>query len=185
MMPRIARWSSIACFVLVIGCGSPPRRHVSPSHPAGAYAEPATDQDGQPRRLSDYRGKWVVLYFYPKDDTPGCIRQATEFSAMAERFAAINAVVVGISEDSAISHRHFADKHGVGIVLLADPDHRLAQSFGAWREVVHDGRTAGRTIRTTVLLDPAGRPVWRQSPVIPEGHAQEVHTRLRAVQSKS
>ncbi len=136
------------------------------------------DQDGQPRRLADYRGRWVVLYFYPKDDTPGCTTEACEFTAALSEFADLDAVVLGCSPDPPESHRAFADKHGLAITLLSDPGHEVMQRYGAWGEKTLYGKKRLGVIRTTVLIDPEGHVAHRWSHVRAAGHAAAVRERL-------
>ena len=138
------------------------------------------DQQERMRSLDDQRGRWVVLYFYPKDDTPGCTCQATEFTSLLMRFEDLNAVVWGVSEDSPASHRRFADKHDLQITLLSDPDHEVMRAYDAWMD--YPGRQGGRAIRTTFLIGPEGtiRRHWPE--VIPTGHAERVRDALADLQ---
>jgi len=136
------------------------------------------DADMEMASLDDYRGGWLVLYFYPKDDTPGCTLEAVEFSALEDAFAALGARVVGVSPDDCISHADFRDKHGLSVRLLADMDGEVAEAYGVWRER-DDGR---RTIaRSTFLIDPEGRIAEKWEGVIAKGHAQTVLDRLREI----
>ena len=93
-----------------------------------------SDKDGNSVSLTDFAGKKVVLYFYPKDNTPGCTRQACAFAGAYEEFKKINAVVIGVSKDSAASHRKFAEKHGLPFILLSDPELNAIQAYGVWQE---------------------------------------------------
>ncbi|MCX7800826.1 MAG: thioredoxin-dependent thiol peroxidase [Fimbriimonadales bacterium] len=130
------------------------------------------DQHGAARKRSDFRGKPTVFYFYPKDDTPGCTKEACGFRDQLPRFA--GAHVVGISPDSAESHGKFAKKHGLDFPLLADTEHLLAEACGVWVEKSMYGKKYMGIERTTFLVDSEGvvRKVWRI--VKPEGHAEEV-----------
>lgn len=130
-------------------------------------------------RLQDYRGRWVVLYFYPKDNTPGCTVEAQEFSALKERFEALNAVVVGLSPDSVKAHRNFAGKHDLRVELVSDPDHQALKEFGAWRLKKNYGREYMGVARSTFLIDPAGviRRAWPE--VKAGGHAAQVLAALQ------
>ncbi len=129
--------------------------------------------------LGDYRGRWVVLYFYPKDDTPGCTTEAVEFSALEDSFARLGAVVLGVSPDDCISHADFRDKHGLSVRLLSDTEAEVARAYGVWQQK-KDGREG--VVRSTFLIDPSGciAEVWRG--VSAKGHAQVVLERLRELQ---
>ena len=115
----------------------------------GATAPPFTlpDQDGKQVKLSDLTGKWVVLYFYPKDDTPGCTTEACEFTDGIKAFEKLDAVVLGCSPDTPESHRKFIAKHGLEVALLSDADHAVMKTYGAWGEKSMYGRTAMGVIR--------------------------------------
>lgn len=128
--------------------------------------------------LSSFRGKKVVLYFYPKDDTPGCTKEACSFRDDYSQFLSQGAVVIGVSPDADTSHQAFRAKYTLPFYLLSDPDHRVADAYGAWGEKVRSGRTYEGILRTTFVIDEAGvvRKVFAN--VRPEGHAQEV---LRAL----
>lgn len=129
--------------------------------------------------LSGFKGKPVVVYFYPKDDTPGCTIEAKGFQALADEFEAAGAVVLGVSPDSVASHCKFAEKHGLGFVLLADESHDVAQRYGVWVEKNRYGRTYWGVQRATFLVGRDGRiaRVWPN--VKPDGHAQEVLDEVR------
>lgn len=128
--------------------------------------------------LADYRGQWVVLYFYPQDDTPGCTCQATEFTELLQSFGQRNAVILGVSPDEPSTHRFFKKKYNLDLTLLSDPDAAVMRQYGAWVEMSIRGNTVGRVVRSTVLIDPAGDVAWHWPEVIPEGHAQRVYDRL-------
>ena len=129
--------------------------------------------------LEDYKGRWVVLYFYPRDNTPGCTLEAVEFTGLLPEFEKLGAVVVGVSPDSEESHRRFREKHGLGIALISDPEHTLAERFGVWKLKKNYGREYYGIERSTFILVPAGRVAaeWRKVKV--RGHAEEVLARLR------
>lgn len=131
--------------------------------------------------LSDFQGKTVVLYFYPKDDTPGCTNQAKDFSALSDQFAASGAVVIGVSKDSLASHKKFRTKHELTIALGSDPEGTTIEAYGAWVEKSMYGRVYMGIERSTVLIDGAGvvRKVWRKVKV--PGHAQAVLTEIKAL----
>jgi peroxiredoxin Q/BCP len=123
-----------------------------------------TDEGGTVR-LSELRGKPVVLYFYPKDDTPGCTKQACAFRDVYSEFQERGAVVLGVSPDSAASHRRFKEKYGLPFPLLADPDHDVADRYGAWRE---------KLVRSTFVIDPDGTVARAMYGVNPERNPGEV-----------
>jgi peroxiredoxin Q/BCP len=129
----------------------------------------STDQ-GEPLTLSGLRGRRVVLYFYPKDDTPGCTVQACDFRDALPRFDDVDAVVLGVSPDSVASHRKFREKFGLNFPLLADEDHGVAEAYGVWKEKKNYGRTYMGIERSTFLIDERGvvAQVWRK--VTPKGH---------------
>ncbi len=114
------------------------------------------DQNGQPHSLSDYRGQRVVLYFYPKDNTSGCTKQACGFSELHPHFQEKNAVIIGISKDSVASHRKFADKYGLTFTLLSDPELQAIKAYDVWQEKKMAGRISLGIVRTTYLIDERG-----------------------------
>jgi thioredoxin-dependent peroxiredoxin len=130
-----------------------------------------TDEDKQVS-LKDYRGKKVVLYFYPKDDTPGCTTEALEFKDVAEEFAKEGAVILGISKDSVGSHKKFKEKYELPFTLLSDPETKALTEYGVWKEKSLYGRTFMGVERTTFLIDEKGiiRKIYQK--VKPKGHAQ-------------
>jgi len=130
--------------------------------------------DGQEVTLSSFHGKKVVLYFYPKDDTPGCTKEACSFRDDYSLFTMKGAVVLGVSPDGAASHARFRAKFGLPFYLLSDPDHRLAELYGAWGEKTMYGKTYEGILRTTFVIDEEGKIVRVFAQVQPEGHAQEV-----------
>jgi peroxiredoxin Q/BCP len=130
--------------------------------------------DGGQVRLSDFRGKPVVLYFYPKDDTPGCTREACAFRDRTSELQAKGAVVLGISPDDVASHGKFRDKYSLNFPLLADIGHAVAERYGAWREKNMYGKTSMGIQRSTFLIGGDGRvrKVWKKVNV--DGHDQQV-----------
>ena len=136
------------------------------------------DAEGNKVRLADFKGQWVVLYFYPRDDTPGCTTEACEFTEALSEFEGLGAVVLGCSPDTPASHQKFAAKHELGITLLSDPEHAALEAYGAWGEKTLYGKKSLGVIRTTVLIDPAGkiRHVWPK--VKAAGHAEAVRSKL-------
>lgn len=136
------------------------------------------DQAGKTHALSDYAGKSVILYFYPKDDTPGCTTETCEFRDFLPKFTKGDAVVLGASILDEASKAKFAAKHAVTFPLLADADHKVAEKYGVWQEKSNYGKTYMGIVRTTYLIGPDGRVVRRWDKVKVEGHAEEV---LKAV----
>ena len=114
------------------------------------------DQDGNLVSLSDYRGQKVVLYFYPRDNTPGCIRQACGYAAAQPDFSAAGAVVLGISKDSAASHQKFAAKYSLPFKLLSDPEHKVLEAYGVWQEKKLYGKVSMGVVRSSYLIDEEG-----------------------------
>ena len=114
------------------------------------------DKNGAPVSLADFRGRKVVLYFYPRDNTPGCTRQACAFAQSYGEFSKKNTVVIGISKDSAASHLKFAEKYQLPFVLLSDPEHTVIGAYGAWQEKKLYGKVSMSTVRCTYLLDEEG-----------------------------
>lgn len=140
----------------------------------------ALDQDRQRIRLSDFRRRNnVVLYFYPKDDTPGCTVEASQFSALADEFAAANTVVLGISRDSWESHQAFIAKHGLRITLLSDPSGVVCERFGVWQEKEKNGERRMGIVRSTFLIDRDGTLVDVEYGVSPDGHAAQMLEKAR------
>lgn len=136
------------------------------------------DQDGRPVALCDLVGRWVVLYFYPRDDTPGCTIEACDFTAGLAAFERLDAVVLGCSPDSPESHRSFIAKHKLKLTLLSDPEYKVLQAYGAWGEKTLYGKTSEGVIRSTAIVDPAGRIAYHFPKVTAQGHADEVRAKL-------
>lgn len=134
--------------------------------------------------LSQFRGQWVVLYFYPADDTPGCTCQATEFTQLLSQFHNLNATVIGISPDTTLRHREFRQKYSIKITLLNDADHRVAETYGAWTQMGWKDKRIGRMIRSTVLIDPDGQIAYHWPEVIPQGHADRVRRKLMQIKDQ-
>ena len=114
------------------------------------------DQNGEMRTLSSFKGKKVVLYFYPKDNTPGCTKQACGFTALSPKFEEKNAVVIGVSKDSVASHKKFEDKQNLSIILLSDPELKVIQAYDVWKEKTMCGKTSMGVVRTTYVIDENG-----------------------------
>ena len=132
------------------------------------------DKDGNFVSLSDFLGNNVVLYFYPKDNTPGCTRQACAFAASYEGFKANNVVVIGVSKDSAASHQKFAAKYDLPFVLLSDPDLQVIQAYGVWQEKKLYGKVSMGVVRSTYLIDEQGNIEKVMPKVKPDTNAAEI-----------
>lgn len=132
------------------------------------------DQDGKPHSLSEYRGKWVILYFYPKDDTPGCTTEACKFRDSFHELAKMGIVILGISKDSVASHKKFATKYDLNFPLLSDPDHKIIEEYSAWGEKKFMGRLFLGILRMTYVIDPSGHIAKTYEKVNPTIHAGEI-----------
>lgn len=139
---------------------------------APEFCLPAGDE--QEICLNSYHGKWVILYFYPKDNTSGCTREAVDFTASLDAIHTLGADVLGISRDTPASHRKFAEKHELEVKLLSDPDHKVIDAYGVWALKKMYGREGYGVIRSTFLIDPDGRitHIWRSVKV--KGHVEAV-----------
>lgn len=133
-----------------------------------------TDQNGDKHKLSDYKGKNVVLYFYPKDDTSGCTKQACQFRDGLPRFEKLDAVILGVSPDDEKSHTKFIGKHDLNFTLLADTEKKVCEKYGVWQEKSMYGRKYMGVARTTYLIDGAGKVVARWDKVKVPGHDEAV-----------
>lgn len=138
-------------------------------------------QDGSPVSLRDYRGKWVVLYFYPKDQTPGCTREAHNFQMDQPKYAALNAVVLGVSVDSVESHKKFCANDGLNFKLLADTGHKVAESYGSLTNLA----VVKFAARHTFLIDPAGKITKVYTSVDPARHSAEVLSELAELEKQN
>ena len=132
------------------------------------------DQDNRTHTLSSYRGHWVLLYFYPKDDTPGCTKEACMIQEAFPRFEGVHADVFGVSADSVVSHKKFADKFSLTFPLLADTDKRVVEAYGVWQEKSMYGRKFMGIMRTSFLVEPTGLMKKIYEKVKPEIHAEQV-----------
>ena len=139
-----------------------------------------SDKNGDIVRLSDFLGKKVVLYFYPKDNTAGCTRQACAFAARFGEFEAKNAVVIGVSRDSAASHLKFAEKYELPFVLLSDPERQAIEAYGVWQEKKNYGKVTMGIVRTTYLIDETGVIEKVYPKVKPDDNAGEILAYLNA-----
>lgn len=149
---------------------------------AGSKAPDFTlpDQDGNPVALSDFRGKRVVLYFYSKDNTAGCTRQANAFAGAYEDFRNQNVAVIGVSKDSAASHRKFADKFNLPFILLSDPELQAIQAYGVWQEKKLYGKVSMGVVRSTYIIDEDGMIEKVMLKVKPDTNAAEILEYLKA-----
>lgn len=136
------------------------------------------DKDGKTVSLSDFAGKKVVLYFYPKDNTPGCTRQACAFAGLYGEFQKKGVEVIGISRDSAASHSRFAEKHALPFILLSDPELTAIQAYGVWQEKKLYGKTTMGVVRTTFLIDEQGKIQTVMPKVKPDTNAAEILAQL-------
>ncbi len=150
---------------------------VEPGQKAPSFT--LTSHDGKKVKLSDLKGKTVVLYFYPKDDTPGCTREACGFRDAQAQLKKSGAVVLGVSPDDAASHTKFRDKYKLNFTLLADTDHKVAEKYGAWREKNMYGKKSMGIQRSTFLIDSTGKiaKVWKRVQV--DGHDEQILEALK------
>lgn len=144
--------------------------------PVGSKAPQFTlpDQEGNAVSLSDFIGKKVVLYFYPRDNTPGCTRQACAFAERQEEFAHLGAVVIGVSKDSVSSHQKFAQKYNLPFLLLSDPDLQVLETYGVWQEKKLYGKVSMGVVRSTYLIDEEGVIEKVMPKVKPDQNAAEI-----------
>jgi len=142
------------------------------------------DQDGTTKTLADYAGKWLVLYFYPKDDTPGCTTEACNFRDERDAIAEFgDATVVGVSKDSVRSHKRFAEKYGLTFTLLSDPDHQTIEAYESWKPKKFMGREYMGTERNTFIISPTGTIAKKYIGVDPKAHAAQIIADLKILQS--
>ena len=137
------------------------------------------DKDGNMVSLADFAGKKVVLYFYPRDNTPGCTRQACAFASDYEEFKNINAVVIGVSKDSVTAHQKFAEKHGLPFILLSDPERAAIEAYGVWQEKKNYGKVSMGVVRSTFVIDENGVVEKVMPKVKPDTNAAEIMAYLR------
>ena len=151
------------------------------------------DQDGNLRSLEDFQGKWLVLYFYPKDNTPGCTKEACDFTGLMPSFKELDATVVGISPDRVASHKRFVERHGLDLILLSDPKKDTFKAYGAWGEKRGYGRVYEGVIRSTFIIGPDStiQAAWRNVKVRQKRkgaevrHADVVKERLQELRSRA
>ena len=138
------------------------------------------NQDNEIVNLSDYKGKSnVVLYFYPKDDTPGCTIEANQFTSIADDFAAYNTEVIGVSKDDCASHQAFIQKFGLKVMLLADTSGEICEAYGTWQEKEKNGIKKMGIVRSTFIIDTDGKIISAEYGVTAEGHAQAVLDKIK------
>ena len=152
---------------------------IDPGKKAPAFS--LNDQDGKTHKLSDYAGRPVVIYFYPKDDTPGCTKESCEFQENLPKFSSSKAKVFGVSILDEKSKKKFADKFSLKFPLLADADHAMAEKYGVWQEKSLYGRKFMGIVRTTYLIGADGKVARRWDNVKVDGHAEEVLVAVKAL----
>jgi thioredoxin-dependent peroxiredoxin len=173
------RMSRIRVIALVMLCAAAGLAHAqAPAMGARAPDFRLQDQNGKWHKLSDYRGKWVALYFYPKDQTPGCTTQACEFRDNIFAFREANAQIIGVSTDDVESHQKFSEKHSLPFPILADPKKEIVKTYGVLS-------FTGFAKRETFVIDPEGVIVKRYAVGDPKGHSQEVLKDITALQKKA
>jgi len=153
--------------------------------PKSTLSLPLALSNGATTRLSDYAGKWLVLYFYPKDSTPGCTTEGIDFNALLPKFRKLGAEVLGVSRDSLKSHQNFCTKQGFRFELVSDADEKLCNAFGVIKPKKLYGREYVGVERSTFLIDPTGRVAEAWRPVKVPGHAQAVFDTLRTLQTQA
>lgn len=142
------------------------------------------NKEGRLISLKDFLGKWVILYFYPKDNTSGCTLEAIEFTSLVKEFEKINAVILGVSKDSVKSHQDFAMKHSLNIELLSDESASVIKAYGTWGKKKMYGKEYEGTIRSTFIINPDGYIAYVFEDVNPKGHAEEVLKKLKELQAQ-
>lgn len=140
------------------------------------------DQNSQPVCLKDFKGKWLILYFYPRDNTPGCTIEAVDFTCIHQDFREMGAMILGVSPDSAKSHLRFIDKKELRLTLLSDPEHQVLETYGAWQLKKMYGRESYGVVRSTFLIDPIGKIAFIWPKVKAKGHADAVKKKLSELQ---
>lgn len=140
------------------------------------------DADMNMVQSADLAGKNYVIYFYPKDDTPGCTMEAQEFTDLMEEFEALNTVLIGVSKDNCVSHGAFRDKYGIGVTLLADVEGQLCEAYGVWQEKEKNGEKKMGIVRSTFIVDGDGIIRHAEYGVTPKGHAEKILEVLQDLQ---
>ena len=143
------------------------------------------DQNDQPISLRELLGKWVVLYFYPRDNTPGCTTEACSFRDANQELKKLGVAVIGVSKDSAKSHQKFTQDHKLNFPLWSDPNHALLEAFGAWGEKKFMGKVFMGILRSSFLIDPQGAIFKTWEKVTPNDHATEVLEAVKTAQAKN
>ena len=143
------------------------------------------NSSGSPVRLSDFKGQWVILYFYPKDNTPGCTVEANDFTKSLKDFTKMNAVVLGVSPDSCESHVKFVKDQNLRVALLIDPECGAIEAYGAWQLKQNYGKEYWGVVRSTALIDPDGKIAFRWPHVKAEGHAKAVLEKLKELRKQA
>jgi len=164
----------VFAIVAVLACNRASAVNEMPAVGAAAPSFNLTSNEGKPVSLNDFKGKWVVLYFYPKDDTPGCTKEACSFRDSFSKFKKQGIVVLGVSPDSEASHKKFAAKYKLPFTLLADKDRSISETYGVYGEKKFMGRTYMGVHRTTFLIDEKGKIKKVFEKVKPDEHASEV-----------
>ncbi len=163
---------------------APSKSRATAEKPVAAPDFTLTRDDGTTVSLSDFAGQWLVLYFYPRADTPGCTLEAHDFTRLAPSFAKLGAAVLGVSADPPKKLANFRTKHGLKVQLASDETHAMLDAFGAWGEKSMYGKTFLGVVRSTVLIDPKGRIRRKWPNVKVTGHAEEVLAALKSAQSE-
>lgn len=140
------------------------------------------NQDDVEICLRDLRGKWIVLYFYPRDNTPGCTTEACEFTEAAPDFSSLDALILGVSADSTKKHRNFIEKHNLGITLLSDESTDMMQKYGVWQLKKNYGKEYMGIVRTTFIINPEGKIAAKWDKVRVKGHVEAVKEKLEELQ---
>jgi len=180
MLTAAARRLALVALSIVAFTGTAAAATPAVGQPAPAFK--LQDQDGKWHSLADYKGKWVAIYFYPKDDTPGCTTQACSFRDNIFAFNKEGAVILGISVDDVESHKKFAEKHGLPFTLLADADKAVSKSYGVLKTYMGVMEMARRD---TFIVDPQGRIAKHYESVDPEGHSELVLKDIKALKAES
>jgi len=179
-MMRILQSAAIACVTLIMATSAAAQE--SPAVGAAAPGFRLQDQTGKWHALDDYRGKWVVLYFYPKDNTPGCTTQACEFRDNIFAYRALGAVILGVSVDDVESHRAFSEEQNLPFPILADSEKKVTAAYGTLTKYLGVVELARRD---TFIIDPQGRIARHFVKVEPKGHSEMVLTELRQLTAKA
>ena len=143
------------------------------------------NEAGTTLRLNDLKGKWVVLYFYPKDNTPGCTVEALDFTRLLKDFEKLNATILGVSPDSCQSHQKFIEGKKLRVTLLSDPEHKTLETYGVWQLKEFMGKKFMGVVRSTLLIDPEGKIAFLWPGVKADGHAEAVREKLKELQKES